>query len=1209
MQQVEAIKFLADGQSYIAELAKMAQADDKLASSGAATGAKLEQVFNRLAQVIGQTYNKNDKAVESFIRSLEKQASAAGKSGIEKLDAQMKHAISTFGTTEERIKRITQAFELQKKALKDTGNQFGNLGSIMQTGFTSPTYAASAAIGGFLRNLGPVGIGIGIVTAGVLTSAAAMFELVKGAGEAQRELSNLAARTGLTVDQAQRLSIAAKLVGVDISALEQSARYVAEALEDSGSKGSKAIRELGISTANFNGTQREEGEVLLDVLNKLSQIPNVAQRVYLSQQLLGRGSKVLQPMIEDLPKLKEAADQLANSLDTGANKELLDADSNIKKMSESWEIFKKNLAAKIAPIVIPIVYYTSQRLTPDASNKAWADQYRIPLGGEIPAKGGYSPGGYQSNPVFGEWFNSYNKSIGGGDALANAAKTRYDRTQQGIEANLAAAKKEEENAFTATQQSGVGKEAEAGLVAKWNKAKNAVKKYEDQLKSLEQSNQAIESLPEKLAHFNETDRGKLYELGTTFNNDLKGLGPADRAKLQQAYQAAYLRELQKHNLSVQNKSTETELSETEMRAKIEQSILESQPGYQKKQPLDVNKFLQERINPNSQNFGFGNVAGPPGPSTAEQLTIAKQAEAFQERVVNLTMKEKDAIGVILQMREDTAKRELEVAQQKASEITNQIDRQKAMYDAQFAYEQQLREVRMQAEEQILQMRKKEHDEIASTATSLYETLFTHPQNFGKALQSTIKKTVIEKSSQSLGKATADLLWPVAPKSSTDPIKQAADYFASRVVGAANAISGGHGGGSPTINVAGGGSTVQQLNRTIDMVSGGGSGSGSISGGPQTPSFVPGVAGSAVSSGSGIAKTSSRFNFGGLFGGGGKSSSGGGFSLGGIAGLFGGGKSSSSGGETIGTLDRNVATNGWPTTGNNAAASGSGIAKTATGMGAGNIGSIFKNGSFNGGNLAQAGASAGTAIGPQLFMHGATGRDEGTAAGVGWDTLGGAATGAGLGFEVGGPIGAAIGAGVGAAAGLFTGLGEMAAGVQSPWAKAKMYCKQDYGITISNTMENQIVQLANSKYGGDINVTCRSPEVRTMLGIYALGTGQSASKLIADTPMGGSLVSSGGRLYQQQEYAYGQGFAYQSALPTLGGNGGVSTIPSSNVSGGTASQPGAMAINIQGADVASFLSGSYVTPSRVSSQFAAAQSQSMGRVANSAIVLDPGLSVS
>lgn len=143
-----------------------------------------------------------------------------------------------------------------------------------------------------------------------------------------------------------------------------------------------------------------------------------------------------------------------------------------------------------------------------------------------------------------------------------------------------------------------------------------------------------------------------------------------------------------------------------------------------------------------------------------------------------------------------------------------------------------------------------------------------------------------------------------------------------------------------------------------------------------------------------------------------------------------------------------------------------------------------------------------------------------------------AGGALIGAQFGGPIGALIGAGVGAAAGgirmLFKGAGE----------KAKKRIKEIYGVDIqSQGVITQIVDIAKSSYGGDLNMALYSPQVRELIQLYAMTQGTTASNM-GRTMQPVSWAMSGGQSTMQPIYAGGAVVSNPYTGPTT-----AQTIPS------------------------------------------------------------------
>lgn len=81
-------------------------------------------------------------------------------------------------------------------------------------------------------------------------------------------------------------------------------------------------------------------------------------------------------------------------------------------------------------------------------------------------------------------------------------------------------------------------------------------------------------------------------------------------------------------------------------------------------------------------------------------------------------------------------------------------------------------------------------------------------------------------------------------------------------------------------------------------------------------------------------------------------------------------------------------------------------------------------------------------------------------------------------------------------------------------KAREKIKATYGVDISDKgVLKQIVDIAKQGFGGDLDMAIRSQQVRDLVELYALSTGQSTAGLPA-TVRPVSLLQQGGSLFQQ-----------------------------------------------------------------------------------------------
>jgi hypothetical protein len=208
-----------------------------------------------------------------------------------------------------------------------------------------------------------------------------------------------------------------------------------------------------------------------------------------------------------------------------------------------------------------------------------------------------------------------------------------------------------------------------------------------------------------------------------------------------------------------------------------------------------------------------------------------------------------------------------------------------------------------------------------------------------------------------------------------------------------------------------------------------------------------------------------------------------------------------------------------------------------------------------------------------------------------------AGGAMIGFKFGGPLGAAIGA----AAGLVAGVVRLF--VKGAEEKAKAKIKALYGVDISDKgVLKQIVDTAKSAFGGNLDLAIRSPQIRDLIQLYAMTTGQKPTGMPGTiTPL--SMVETGGSLFQSPSYSNGSPLPGLSGLPSL-----------DKIGGGTPSAAGPTVINITVPGAKEFFEKETVrvvveNPRAVQSATMTATKANAGRREMTGLQLSPGLIMS
>lgn len=265
-----------------------------------------------------------------------------------------------------------------------------------------------------------------------------------------------------------------------------------------------------------------------------------------------------------------------------------------------------------------------------------------------------------------------------------------------------------------------------------------------------------------------------------------------------------------------------------------------------------------------------------------------------------------------------------------------------------------------------------------------------------------------------------------------------------------------------------------------------------------------------------------------------------------------------------------------------AASLKGILSSLGNIGRG--GAVLGPGS-NGGALAQPGV--GGAAGGAMLLGGATlaymGLRRGGLSGLAMTTAGGALIGA----KFGGPIGAAIGAGIGAVAGtirLF---------IKGAEEKIVQKVKSVYGVDIARKFaRDPLLGIIKQTFGGNIDVGIRSPQIRDLIELYAMSTGQNSQGINTTRPTASSFALSGGSFTQQPVFQNGLSMGLGQA---------------SNAA------PAATVIQLDPAATEAFLQGQAVqamsgNPRAVQGAVLRASTQNAGRRQALALAVNPGLMV-
>ena len=147
-------------------------------------GERMQKSIERMADMLIKINDKSRSSMERLTQSIEKQAAAYGKTGVDKLIAERDRLIKKLGDEQGMVERVRAAYE-KMIAVEEKKNGGGAeaFGKQIEQMIRDPLNGAKEAATGLLEKVGTMGTGLA-VGVGVLTAiAAAGWEAAKSLGE------------------------------------------------------------------------------------------------------------------------------------------------------------------------------------------------------------------------------------------------------------------------------------------------------------------------------------------------------------------------------------------------------------------------------------------------------------------------------------------------------------------------------------------------------------------------------------------------------------------------------------------------------------------------------------------------------------------------------------------------------------------------------------------------------------------------------------------------------------------------------------------------------------------------------------------------------------------------------------------------------------------------------------------------------------------
>lgn len=193
--------------------------------------------------------------------------------------------------------------EKANKSIDDTTNKGKN---------SEKSFASS--VGSMAKSA--VKMGAAIVT-GTTAAGGGLMALANKTADTADTFDKSSLRTGLQVEELQRLNYAAGQSGVELSSLEKSAKKLNDRLgevSEGNSKSAEMFERLGVSVKNADGTMRSTTDIYNDTIARLADMGDTAEATAIGTDLFGKAFTDMKPLLaegsEGINELKNRADEL-----------------------------------------------------------------------------------------------------------------------------------------------------------------------------------------------------------------------------------------------------------------------------------------------------------------------------------------------------------------------------------------------------------------------------------------------------------------------------------------------------------------------------------------------------------------------------------------------------------------------------------------------------------------------------------------------------------------------------------------------------------------------------------------------------------------------------------------------------------------------------------------------------------------------------------
>lgn len=294
---------------------------------------------------------KNTELLRQKQQLLAKQVGDTGKK-LEELNKIQKE-MDTQG-----VDRNSEQYQALQREIISTENEMNKLEKATKD-FGSVSAQQVAAVGKQMEELGGKVEAAGQKMAGISAAAAGVETALVGIGlkaiTTADDLNTLAAQTGFSTEEIQKMKYAADLVDVPFETISGALSKIKKNMTGQP----ELWNDLHISVTNADGSMRNATDVFYEALSALSQIQNETERDQVAMQLFGKSADQLAGIIDDggasLRAYGEEAKRMGLILSDEVLGSMNETNNQIDKAKAQLQAALLQLGSVIAQVLAPII--------------------------------------------------------------------------------------------------------------------------------------------------------------------------------------------------------------------------------------------------------------------------------------------------------------------------------------------------------------------------------------------------------------------------------------------------------------------------------------------------------------------------------------------------------------------------------------------------------------------------------------------------------------------------------------------------------------------------------------------------------------------------------------------------------------------------------------------------------------------------------------